>query len=564
MGSIESSGTLLSSASNLVCNADFDAAKNLTSDSGDVSSQQVTSPLEWLNVGSDLSVLESTTQAACGKIWLLEINGYRYGGIASRNANECQVAQEIHQLMQPYVLTGVFPPMSEEHWADNYHFNKSGFVIFCANLALNFKKHLESIDYFRADMRLFVVSDSTLDFLNFSDGTWFGCGDWVGYGKVIFEEAFLAIGIKVILDTACGTGFALGSWAGVRFGERMKKHRESLKAQNQWRAYDGVLLIGGYNDVISKNKKKMSITIPEAVAETLQECKRFVHVKQHSFDVCDNDGCSDKEYIDFQVNCKWNILQCPVQPKTCNIDFRSKSCSTCDSSSIQKRKMPPFPLKGNNKLKKKWKTVAIANTQKVLRGGMRKLSEASSSTTFSIISLGVTVPAEIESCLNGNFTRCATEGDGACGLHALFGEYIGSPGSKRFYKNNARLYLHSILQNVSSEEILHIATEHTPTSSVLSSLWIDLIKPFLPFHMSSGTVESRSLWRCIPEASRRLLIQQKDEEEEQKARLESDMSELAIALRNVCLPQNEVWLICLYNFQWFGYPSEHGERAPIR
>ena len=68
-------------------------------------------------------------------------------------------------------------------------------------------------------MRLFVVSDSTLDFLNFSDGTWFGCGDWVGYGKVIVEEAFSAVGIKVILDTACGTGFALGSWAGVRFGE---------------------------------------------------------------------------------------------------------------------------------------------------------------------------------------------------------------------------------------------------------------------------------------------------------------------------------------------------------
>ena len=82
MGSIESSGTLLSSASNLVCNADFDAAKNLTSDSGDVSSQQVTSPLEWLNVGSDLSVLESSTQVACEKIWLLEINDYRYGGTA--------------------------------------------------------------------------------------------------------------------------------------------------------------------------------------------------------------------------------------------------------------------------------------------------------------------------------------------------------------------------------------------------------------------------------------------------------------------------------------------------
>ena len=99
-----------------------------------VSSQQVTSPLEWLNVGSDLSVLESTTQAACEKIWLLEINDYRYGGLASRNANDRQVAQEIHHLMQPYVLTGVFPQISEEHWADNYHFNKSGFIIFCEKI----------------------------------------------------------------------------------------------------------------------------------------------------------------------------------------------------------------------------------------------------------------------------------------------------------------------------------------------------------------------------------------------------------------------------------------------
>ena len=306
---------MLNSSSYLVCNADSDVAQDSTSDSGDVSLQQFTSPLEWLNFGSDLSVLESTTQAACEKIWLLEINDYRYGGIASRNANERQVAQEIHQLMQPYVVTGVFPQISEEHWADNYHFNKSGFAIFSANLALNFKKHLESINYFQTDMRVFVVSDSTLDFLNFSDGTWFGCGDWVGYGKVIFEEAFLAIGIKVILDTACGTGFALGSWAGVRFGERMKKHRETLEAQNQWCAYDGVLLIGGYNDVIPKNKRKMSISIPEAVAKTLQECKRFVCVKQYSFEAGDNVCLPNEEYIDSKSNLKRKMPRFPFKKK---------------------------------------------------------------------------------------------------------------------------------------------------------------------------------------------------------------------------------------------------------
>ena len=79
---------------------------------------------------------------------------------------------------------------------------------------------------------------------------------------------------------------------------------------------------------------------------------------------------------------------------------------------------------------------------------------------FSIISLGLTVPAEIEGCLTGDIARCATEGDGACGLHALFSEYVGAPGSKRFYKDNARLHLQSLFRNVGSEEIMHMATGH--------------------------------------------------------------------------------------------------------
>ena len=90
---------------------------------------------------------------------------------------------------------------------------------------------------------------------------------------------------------------------------------------------------------------------------------------------------------------------------------------------------------------------------------------------FSIISLGLTVPAEIEGCLTGDIARCATEGDGACGLHALFSEYVGAPGSKRLYKNNARLHLHAILQNVGSVGIMHMTIGHAPTSSVLFSLW---------------------------------------------------------------------------------------------
>ena len=56
------------------------------------------------------------------------------------------------------------------------------------------------------------------------------------------------------------------------------------------------------------------------------------------------------------------------------------SCSASVSLSIAK--MPPFPLKGNGKLKKKWKHTCMEKTQEVLRGGMQKISETTSSTTF--------------------------------------------------------------------------------------------------------------------------------------------------------------------------------------
>ena len=99
--------------------------------------------------------------------------------------------------------------------------------------------------------------------------------------------------------------------------------------------------------------------------------------------------------------------------------------------------------------------------------------------------------------------------------------------------------MQSILKNVESAEIMQVATVHTPTSSVLFSLWKDLIKPYLPWNLSQGTDESNALWQCIPEVSRRLLIQQKDEEDEQKARLDIIVDNLRVSLRSICVPELE-------------------------
>ena len=223
------------------------------------------SPLELSNLNSSSMSQLCSKRINGGKFFLLEINDFRYGGLSSQNANERQAAQDIHNIMFENVLPNIFPHISEEMWEDNYHFNKAGFVCFSKQLACNFKQYLQSINFFWEGMRLFVVSDSTLDFLNYSDGTWFGCGDWVGHGKIIFEEHFRNQGMEVIADTACGTGFALSSWAGLRFGERMKNHREKLESLNQWQCYDVVLIIGGYNDIISRNHKELQMSIFKAV-----------------------------------------------------------------------------------------------------------------------------------------------------------------------------------------------------------------------------------------------------------------------------------------------------------
>ena len=74
----------------------------------------------------------------------------------------------------------------------------------------------------------------------------------------------------------------------------------------------------------------MNISIPEAVAETLQECKRFVYVKQHSF-----------------TASVWHNVISEVCENVCS---SNEECM--DSSSCVTRKMPRFPLKGNGEPKK--------------------------------------------------------------------------------------------------------------------------------------------------------------------------------------------------------------------
>ena len=98
----------------------------------------------------------------------------------------------------------------------------------------------------------------------------------MGYGKAYCEKAFKTYGMSVVVESACGTGFALSSWAGDRFGKRMESHRLYFESKDEWSPYDGVLIIGGYNDVVQGKQHQHALPLNDAIAETLSECRLFV------------------------------------------------------------------------------------------------------------------------------------------------------------------------------------------------------------------------------------------------------------------------------------------------
>ena len=178
-----------------------------------------------------------------------------------------------------------------------------------------------------------------------------------------------------------------------------------------------------------------------------------------------------------------------------------------------------------------------------MRDAILQSHRARSSNTFSIDLLGQTYPPLIEASLSSNVKRLDTYGRGACALHSLFGEPIGAPGSEQYYKPQARWFVRALLEDVQSSQILELALHHKPTSTVLLSLWADLIKPFIPFNNMQASAEGRALWRCIPNGDKERLLGQNAQEKQQKIRLNAVRNDLDEALRIICVPSLEKTLL---------------------
>ena len=114
---------------------------------------------------------------------------------------------------------------------DPEHFTWKGFERFCLSLG---EKALEA-----GIERVHIVSDSTIDHWNYSDG-----GTYTGRATSHLEKTLLrGFGISATVDAICGTGFIAGHDALQDFRARLRRDRSKLRAEGR-----AVLVIGGWND----------------------------------------------------------------------------------------------------------------------------------------------------------------------------------------------------------------------------------------------------------------------------------------------------------------------------
>ena len=162
----------------------------------------------------------------------------------------------------------MFPEIGSALWDDDWHFSLDGLRCFALGFATRLKRHLLLIGAFKEGLCLYIVADSTIDYCNWFDGTRHGQGEWTGDANDILTEAFGSVGLRVHLDVAGGTGFCVSSRFGNTVPALMKAYRECHVGNELSSAFDGVVILGGYNDI---HKRWSANCFRDAVQDTIQE-----------------------------------------------------------------------------------------------------------------------------------------------------------------------------------------------------------------------------------------------------------------------------------------------------
>ena len=115
--------------------------------------------------------------------------------------------------------------------ADGEHFTKNGQRAFHEAFSDAMQRKI-------MDTRVLILSDSTIDFHNWSKD-----GEWTGWASTSLKQTLAEYGIvHSIVDAVCGSGFVARAQYGEHFYARLSHHLRN--------GYRGpVVFVGGWNDV---------------------------------------------------------------------------------------------------------------------------------------------------------------------------------------------------------------------------------------------------------------------------------------------------------------------------
>lgn len=134
--------------------------------------------------------------------------------------------------------------------ADGEHFTKDGQRAFHEAFS-------DALNRTIMDTRVLILSDSTIDFHNFSND-----GEWTGWASAALKQTLAEHGIvDAVIDAICGSGFVARAQHGEHFYARLSHHLRN--------GYRGpVVFVGGWNDV---NTGRIQETI-----EAMRKCTSIV------------------------------------------------------------------------------------------------------------------------------------------------------------------------------------------------------------------------------------------------------------------------------------------------
>lgn len=204
------------------------------------------------------------------RIVVVPVDDFHKSGLSSSDAEEIRYAQLINALTDDYKVPNIFPFVDDDMWeTDNWHFTLDGFRFFVETMARNFKQHLEASSMYHTGMKVYICSDSTFDFHNYGAKYPY---NWTGTANKITEEVFSVEGMEVHMDVVGGSGYYAqkGRWCRPFF-ERIKKYNDDRYCDTSDKAFDVVLVIGGFNDLYYR-KRTDEDTLTNAVNDTLVQC----------------------------------------------------------------------------------------------------------------------------------------------------------------------------------------------------------------------------------------------------------------------------------------------------